>query len=48
MFLILPLDLKWIPLFYGYKFDSMEDILKALFYGFKMERLVILEDPTPP
>jgi len=31
-------------LFFGYKFDSMEDIFKALFYGFKRERLVILED----
>jgi len=34
-------------LFYGYKFDSMEDILKALFYGFKRKRLVILEDSPP-
>jgi hypothetical protein len=34
-------------LFFGYKFDSMEDIFKALFYGFERERLVILED-TPP
>jgi Icc-related predicted phosphoesterase len=25
---------------------DMEDILRALFYGFKMERLIILEDPT--
>jgi hypothetical protein len=33
-------------LFYEYKFDSMEDILRALLYGFKRERLVILEDPT--
>lgn len=33
-------------LFYAYKFDSMEDIFKALFYGFKRKHLVILED-TP-
>jgi hypothetical protein len=34
-------------LFFGYRFDSMEDILKALLYGFKRERLVILEgSPT--
>jgi hypothetical protein len=31
-------------LFFGYRFDSMEDIFKALLYGFKRERLVILED----
>jgi len=34
-------------LFYGYKFDSMEDIMKALLYGFKRERVVILEDSPP-
>lgn len=34
-------------LFYGYKFDSMEEILKALLYGFKRKRLVILEDSPP-
>jgi hypothetical protein len=34
-------------LFYGYKFDSMEDIFRALLYGFKRERLVILEYPPP-
>lgn len=34
-------------LFFGYRFDSMEDIFKALFYGFKRERLVILEDLPP-
>ncbi|HJH32579.1 MAG TPA: transposase [Methanosarcinaceae archaeon] len=34
-------------LFFGYKFDSMEDIFRALFYGFKRERLVILEDSPP-
>ena len=27
--------------------DSMEDIFKALLYGFKRERLVILEDSPP-
>jgi hypothetical protein len=31
-------------LFYGYQFDSMEDILKALLYGFKMQRVVILDE----
>ncbi|MGP8338012.1 MAG: hypothetical protein ACT6FC_07235 [Methanosarcinaceae archaeon] len=35
-------------LFFGYRFDSMEDIFRALFYGFKRERLVILEDSPPP
>jgi hypothetical protein len=34
-------------LFFGYRFDSMEDILKALLYGFKREHLVILEDSLP-
>jgi len=34
-------------LFFGYEFDSMEEIFKALFYGFKRERLVILEDLYP-
>ena len=32
-------------LFYAYKFDSMEDIFKALFYGFKRKHLEILEYP---
>ncbi|HUV83220.1 MAG TPA: hypothetical protein VMW53_09130 [archaeon] len=32
---------------FGYRFDSMEDIFKALFYGFKREHLVILEDLLP-
>ena len=31
-------------LFYGYHFDSMEDILKALLYGFKRQRVVILDE----
>jgi hypothetical protein len=34
-------------LFFAYRFDSMENILKALLYGFKRESLVILEDPPP-
>jgi hypothetical protein len=34
-------------LFYAYKFDSMEDIFKALLYGFKRKHLVILEYPLP-
>jgi len=34
-------------LFYAYKFDSMEDIFKALLYGFKMKYLVLLEYPPP-
>ncbi|MEA2078380.1 MAG: transposase [Pseudomonadota bacterium] len=34
-------------LFYAYKFDSMEDIFKALLYGFKRKHLVILEDSPP-
>jgi len=34
-------------LFYAYKFDSMEDILKALLYGFKRKHLVILEESPP-
>ena len=34
-------------LFYAYKFDSMEDIFKALLYGFKRKHLVILEYPPP-
>ncbi|HJH32795.1 MAG TPA: transposase [Methanosarcinaceae archaeon] len=34
-------------LFFGYRFDSMEDIFRTLFYGFKRERLVILEDSPP-
>jgi hypothetical protein len=38
---------KMRALFYGYKFDSMEDIFKALLYGFKRKHLVILEDPPP-
>jgi len=31
-------------LFYGYQFDSMEDILKALLYGFKRQHVVILDE----
>ena len=34
-------------LFFGIKFDSMEDILIALLYGFKRDYPVILEDPPP-
>ena len=34
-------------LFFGYRFDSMEDLFKALLYGFKRERFVILEDSPP-
>jgi len=34
-------------LFYGYKINSMEDIFKALLYGFEREHLVILEYPPP-
>lgn len=34
-------------LFLGFKYDSMEDLLIALFYGFKRDYPVILEDsPT--
>nr|QNO46176.1 hypothetical protein LJAJCFKK_00028 [Methanosarcinales archaeon ANME-2c ERB4] len=34
-------------LFFGFKFDSMKDILIALLYGFKKDYPVILEDPPP-
>lgn len=34
-------------LFFGYKFNSMEDLLIALLYGFKRDCPVILEDPPP-
>ena len=34
-------------LFFGFKFDSMKDILIALLYGFKRDYPVILEDPPP-
>ncbi|MGP8320392.1 MAG: transposase [Methanosarcinaceae archaeon] len=34
-------------LFYGFKFDSMESIFRALFYGFERKYPVILEDPPP-
>ena len=32
-------------LFFGFNFDSMEYIFRALFYGFKRDYPVILEDP---
>jgi hypothetical protein len=32
-------------LFYAYKTDSMEEIFKALFYGFKLSKLFISDDP---
>ena len=31
-------------LFYGYKFDSMEDVLKALLYGFERQHVVIIDE----
>jgi hypothetical protein len=34
-------------LFIGYSVDSMEEILIALFYGFKKEKLLISSDPPP-
>ncbi|HDN65083.1 MAG TPA: hypothetical protein ENF23_02110 [Methanosarcinales archaeon] len=34
-------------LFYGFKFDSMENIFRALLYGFERKYPVILEDPPP-
>ena len=34
-------------LFYGFKFDSMESIFRALLYGFERKYPVILEDPPP-
>ena len=34
-------------LFFGFKFDSMKDIHRALLYGFKRDYPVILEDPPP-
>ena len=34
-------------LFHGYNVDSMEEILKALFYGFEKDKLLILGDPFP-
>ena len=34
-------------LFTGYSVDSMEEILIALFYGFKKEKLLISSDPPP-
>lgn len=34
-------------LFFGFKFDSMEDILTALLYGFERDYPVILEEPPP-
>jgi hypothetical protein len=34
-------------LFFGFKFNSMKDILIALLYGFKRDYPVILEDPPP-
>jgi hypothetical protein len=34
-------------LFIGYSVGSMEEILKALFYGFKKEKLLISGDPPP-
>lgn len=34
-------------LFYGYRFDSMEEILKAVLYGFEKGDIVILDGPPP-
>ena len=34
-------------LFIGYNVDSMEEILKALYYGFKKDKLLISSDPPP-
>ena len=34
-------------LFFGFKVDSMKDILRTLLYGFKRDCPVILEDPPP-
>ena len=34
-------------LFFGFKFDSMKDILIALLYGFERDYPVILKDPPP-
>lgn len=34
-------------LFFGYKFNSMEDLLMALLYGFERDFLFILGDPPP-
>ena len=34
-------------LFIGYSVDSMEEILIALYYGFKKEKLLISGDPPP-
>jgi len=34
-------------LFVGYRVDSMEEILRALYYGFEKQKPFILGDPPP-
>ena len=34
-------------LFIGYRVDSMEEILRALYYGFEKQKPFILGDPPP-